>query len=1399
MANPNFVLTGSMLTLQAKGLDIDNTTVQFNGLARPVTGNFNHFAFITSQQNTNLFAKAGICVFEKPIVDEKLDVNTRFACLVCVPNGQIFLLYRNFNQTTITQVGTNDKILPLWFRLKRDGANLVAYYSNRPLSFVGGHNWQELTLVENFFTGWTTMHAGMMGLSKDPVLKSEVVFQGLNFGIGLPYEIDFNITSITWTRAFTGLSAMVNVQNSTKIYQLSIDNQNWTNNNVFEDLTEGQSYTFYVRDSNAPEQKVFKTETAPVSTGCSMSISSLSVVGDTAPNSFQVTVNTSNPDSLVLEYRMDTGVWKNNGIFNNVSQGSHTFYIRNRDQATCVKSKTQNIGSATTELINEIPEIFVPAPDGLNQVDLDFLGEWDVPLHPNPKFNDQRTVESILKGRNFRHQSTAGNVFKKGWTGIDVLICKLGTEWQLDPYKPNFRSTIDIRKTSVIDGGPSYPQLKLDNDSSAADIMTIDYTRYVDITNDYASNIPQKFDGSATFGSKYKGRMVLQDHEGGLNNVAIEFGEQDYVNRVVALHKAVLDGVGANTIVGFMYQGAPKQNVGFGITRAMYDEAADTAFTRVCATTANSTAKNFPSALLGKSIANLDNRIAAVVEVYFKLEAILPEKTQLKSLTGENLKSQNGVTLPLWTHFGVPQNNAGQANYKPSYLHWATHTAGCIGLNKKHLPAGRVVIIQTNHFNAGYFFTQFGGTPDSAIIQQHNDGFSRYKIPNYIVAGIEAISFFSGAIYYQWEDATSIGEPQSRALGETLPPYPQPVRLDYHGYAAAQAMAKRLAVDEATVGTNRHKLSDMIDGTEIYLNENIKVNYLTRAGFNTPKQIYPTDWMASEIPPVMAIVHLGKKLIAIWATVAYPGSQEVKEFDVHYDQNGYNFKKRIIISDYKNSLHIFSLEDTDPTSGGGTGGSTVAPPVITSNPNPPVVGSFVNFSTNASGFVIWYKNGVNEGFNGSTYPIASATAGDRITATRTVNGVVSGLSNEIIVGQVSSGGTMITEPDKPQFYFSNGHPESHFDNRNNLPAIHASNTRNVSNYAGKTLSGITMKSNYSKTEDLVWLENDKIKVGINLLRGGQIAWLSTKNATENSVYNGYDGGFQISCDIYQSPDGFQKNGKYSRKQWSETYQYNNTPRRDPATGIENPNIPEFASYNTTMGGDFNNNSQSLIAYGPIPNGYRVKFRPIFYTIDSEFAEVTIEVRYTLEPGASSVKCEYIYHSFRSDGQYNDNTFDSSALPACFIVNKLSKYQTYNGNAPWTNAPAMDGDLPINNENGRYAGAPPEPVLGIHATERFSCVYNPDNGATVGVYIHSNNASEYTKLKQLEVYADNGLRSGTEFSGGFTYFDFTSDLDSITNPIPDRSNFTKTMTAWIVAENSPAAARAEAYRIRLANL
>ncbi len=421
--------------------------------------------------------------------------------------------------------------------------------------------------------------------------------------------------------------------------------------------------------------------------------------------------------------------------------------------------------------------------------------------------------------------------------------------------------------------------------------------------------------------------------------------------------------------------------------------------------------------------------------------------------------------------------------------------------------------------------------------------------------------------------------------------------------------------------------------------------------------------------------------------------------------------------------------------------STTTPPVLSSNPS--TVRENISSTFYASGFgvISWYKNGINLNISGTTYTVSQPVLGDVYTAKRTENGVTSGESNAITVvasPPPPSSNVLITEPNKPPYYFSDGHPASHYNGNLNLPAI------------------FTNQPRYDPVNDLVWLTNDKIKIGINLKRGGQIAWASLINATTNLVYNGYDGGFQITLDAYQRKDGYTQGGEVA--------------------GSAIPGMP--TSYNVTHGGDYLNHAVSLIDYHAIPNGYYVKLRPIHYPLSAKFSETYIESTYTLI--GRSLKIEYRYTSFRTDGQWNGGGFDGAGAPACFIVNTLNKYKTFTGSSPWSFLPTQGGNLPIQNMGQNPAGA--------HSTEYWGMVYddnNPNSG--IGVYNATNpGSSTYFIFKQLEVYPGNG--PGTEFTSGFTFFQPFIDFN-----ITNRRSYFKDLTAYLMI-GSEFEIRSEVYKI-----
>lgn len=353
-----------------------------------------------------------------------------------------------------------------------------------------------------------------------------------------------------------------------------------------------------------------------------------------------------------------------------------------------------------------------------------------------------------------------------------------------------------------------------------------------------------------------------------------------------------------------------------------------------------------------------------------------------------------------------------------------------------------------------------------------------------------------------------------------------------------------------------------------------------------------------------------------------------------------------------------------------------------------------------------------------------------------------------------SSNVVIVEPNRPQYYFSDMKAPSYYSDvtHSPLPAMYPATSLREGALqipSGTLLSTyITMNEQYNATDDIVYLKNNQVEFGINLKRGGHVAIARKAGETFNYIYNGFDGGFQVGLDAYQRPDGYTQQGEVS------------------GSGI--PGSPTF-SYNVTHGGDYNNNSVSLINYYPITNGYYVKLRPIHYPLSGKHSETYIEAWYTLQ--GRILKCQYKHTSFRTDDQVvNGFQINGWGIPACFLNNTLTRYKAYTGDSPYTNASLTDGLIPTTGQNN--CATPVE----IKTKEFWAMAYNPNTGNGFGVY----NASEGGNLVEIVVkqcQTSPFVTSGNEFSGGYTFMQPNITISYITG-----GTFVKNSTAYITVGN-----------------
>ncbi|MCB1077596.1 MAG: hypothetical protein KDM64_07190, partial [Verrucomicrobiae bacterium] len=67
-------------------------------------------------------------------------------------------------------------------------------------------------------------------------------------------------------------------------------------------------------------------------------------------------------------------------------------------------------------------------------------------------------------------------------------------------------------------------------------------------------------------------------------------------------------------------------------------------------------------------------------------------------------------------------------------------------------------------------------------------------------------------------------------------------------------------------------------------------------------------------------------------------------------------------------------------------------------------------------------------------------------------------------------------------------------------------------------------------EDMSWLENDRIRLGIDLDRGGSITFLAAKDG--KNVINNFDLGRQVQLSFFSGPVPFEAEGQKPEEHWS---------------------------------------------------------------------------------------------------------------------------------------------------------------------------------------------------------------------------------------------------------------------------
>jgi len=171
-----------------------------------------------------------------------------------------------------------------------------------------------------------------------------------------------------------------------------------------------------------------------------------------------------------------------------------------------------------------------------------------------------------------------------------------------------------------------------------------------------------------------------------------------------------------------------------------------------------------------------------------------------------------------------------------------------------------------------------------------------------------------------------------------------------------------------------------------------------------------------------------------------------------------------------------------------------------------------------------------------------------------------------------------------------------------------------------------------------YLDNGVIRVGVDLAMGGVITYLSKSGDTRN-VINSHDLGREVQQSYYSGPRPF---------------------------GLSHPAFPDW-SWNPIGAGDIYGNRSQVVASSNDGTTVYIRAIPMQWALDGVPGECYFETWIALDGSAANVRYRLTNH--RPD--LTTYSFFYQELPAVYTTGKLYRLFTYDGPAPFTDAPIRE--------------------------------------------------------------------------------------------------------------------------------
>jgi hypothetical protein len=237
-----------------------------------------------------------------------------------------------------------------------------------------------------------------------------------------------------------------------------------------------------------------------------------------------------------------------------------------------------------------------------------------------------------------------------------------------------------------------------------------------------------------------------------------------------------------------------------------------------------------------------------------------------------------------------------------------------------------------------------------------------------------------------------------------------------------------------------------------------------------------------------------------------------------------------------------------------------------------------------------------------------------------------------------------------------------------------------------------------------YIDNGKIRLGVNLALGGAITYLADSKTKKNMV-NNFDWGRQIQMSFFAFPEGYSENGVKPLEHW------------------------KHIGWNPIQAGDYAHNPSKTVDYRNDGKSIYVKCIPMQWPLDNVPGNCFYECWITLDGNTAHVKSR-ITNNRQDTKQYRGK---HQELPAVYVNGPWYKVYTYLGDKPFT------GDK-VNLINKPMKGFPWDYWL---ASENWAAmvddsnwglgIWKPDDYFFIGNYNYGGKAGEGSKFDNQTSY------------------------------------------------------------------